>query len=192
MRSRNRKARGVRTSLPGGRALPAPRPRCPKARRAAAVKQHKDAANHRPVPRSATPTQELLDRRRTAALPRDRSHLNPRKVQERHILGGLKAPEERQQRACWGSGRAWRFGGPMRSITHGLSSVPAATYVFVESSDWSSSPSAIVAVATSRKYVALTTQRSESPPSPSGAFSTQAARCPSRSGTIRNIVLTAP
>ena len=68
-----------------------------------------------------------------------------------HILGGLKAPEEREQRGCWSSGRAWRFGGPMRSITHGLSSVPAATYVFVESSDWSSSPSAIVAVANQPK-----------------------------------------
>ena len=68
-----------------------------------------------------------------------------------HILAGLKAPEEREQRGCWGSGRAWRFGWPMRSITHGLSSVPAATYVFVESSDWSSSPSAIVAVANQPK-----------------------------------------
>ena len=68
-----------------------------------------------------------------------------------HILGGLKALEEREQRGCWGSGRAWRFGGPMRSITHGLSSVPAATYMFVESSDWSSSPSGIVAAANQPK-----------------------------------------
>jgi hypothetical protein len=40
---------------------------------------------------------------------------------------------------------------PMRSITHRLSSVPAATYMFVESSDWSSSRSAIVAVANQPK-----------------------------------------
>ena len=38
-----------------------------------------------PRPAQRDSTQELLDRRRTAALPRDRSHLNPRKAQERPI-----------------------------------------------------------------------------------------------------------
>lgn len=45
------------------------------ARQATAVKQHKHAANHEYVARTTTPTQTLLDRRRPAALPQNRSHL---------------------------------------------------------------------------------------------------------------------
>jgi hypothetical protein len=44
---------------------------------------------------------------------------------------------------------------------------------------------------TSRKYVALTTQRSETPPSPQAAISTQAARCAFALSAVRNIVLRA-
>ena len=54
-----------------------------------------------PRPAQRDSTQELLDRRRTAALPRDRSHLNPRKVQERPIHAtrdGRSRPTERTRR----------------------------------------------------------------------------------------------
>ena len=83
--------------------------------------------------------------------------------------------------AAGGSGRASRFGAPMRSSTHRLSSVPASRYMSVESGDscWRA------AARWSRwqhqsKYVALTAGRSESPRSLQVAFSTQAAGCPSR------------
>jgi hypothetical protein len=44
------------------------------------------------------------------------------------------------------TGRAWRFGGPMRSSTHRLSSVLASTYMSAQSSDSWSDRSATVAM----------------------------------------------
>jgi hypothetical protein len=64
-----------------------------------------------------------------------------------HSLGGLKALEEPEQRGSWCQRPGWRFGCPMRWSTHRLSSVPASTYMFVESSDSWSSRSAMVAMA---------------------------------------------
>jgi hypothetical protein len=65
----------VRPLLPGARALPAPRPHCPKARAATAVKQRQP--RHEQPKRLAHHASRttLLDQTTTAALPRDRVHL---------------------------------------------------------------------------------------------------------------------
>ena len=75
----------MRTFLNPRSGRPAPRHRCPKARRAAAVKQHKHAANDRSVPRTAVAIKCCLtddDRPRysTLRLP------HPRNMQERPFL----------------------------------------------------------------------------------------------------------
>ena len=65
----------MRPLLPGGRALPAPRPHCPKARTAAAVKQ-REPGDEQQKRLAGTPSPHaLLNHTTTTALPHDRVHL---------------------------------------------------------------------------------------------------------------------
>jgi hypothetical protein len=65
----------VRPFLPGGRALPAPRPHCPKSADGGGYKQRKPPPSSTNALRAATTTTALLDQTTTAALPPDRDHL---------------------------------------------------------------------------------------------------------------------
>jgi hypothetical protein len=80
----------------------------------------------------------------------------------------------------------------MRSITHGLSSVPAATYVFVESSDWSSSLGAIVAVANQPKICCAHHSAIGIAAFPIGRVQHASSQMSFPLWTIGNIVLSAP
>jgi hypothetical protein len=66
----------VRPSLPGGRALPAPRPHCQTARTAAAVKQRQPHhQQQKRLARRDRPSRRCLIRRRRPRYPATRVHL---------------------------------------------------------------------------------------------------------------------
>jgi hypothetical protein len=75
----------VRPFLPGGRALPAPRPHCPKSADGGGYKQRKPPLSSTNVLRAATTTTALLDQTTTAALPPGPRSPHPRNMQGSHI-----------------------------------------------------------------------------------------------------------
>ena len=99
LRSRNPRSAAAcaPSSPPVGRSCA--RHRCPKARPAAAVKQHRNAANRGPVSRISPRNQALLDRRRPAALPRAHAHLT-----HGTCRSALKTPPRPSQRPTRATG----------------------------------------------------------------------------------------
>ena len=72
-------------------------------------------ANHDHVPRTVTPTQTLLDRRRPAALPQNRSHLTHGTCRSAPLtLGRSLSIGEEEGWSAWSSGR--RSGGCVGSM----------------------------------------------------------------------------
>ena len=92
VRSRNRRSTAACALLPAGQALPAPRPHCPHARTAAAVKRREPRHEQHKLLAGNPSPQALLDQTTTAALPRDRVHLTHGTCRGAMFLGGRSPP----------------------------------------------------------------------------------------------------